>query len=74
MAEIQRALSQLPATLVWVFLGLALFAMSFWAVTHMVPFSVRKEIEEDQNIALGFIIAAMFLGIAYIIGSAISSP
>ncbi len=74
MDELARTLSQLPATLVWVVLGLLLFGLSFWAVTRLTPFSVRKEIEDDQNIALAIIIAAIFLGIAYIIGAAISSP
>jgi putative membrane protein len=74
MDELARSLSQLPATLVWVVLGLLLFGLSFWAVARLSPFSVRKEIEEDQNVALAVIIAAIFLGIAYIIGAAISSP
>ena len=74
MDELVRTLSQLPATLVWVVLGLVLFGLSFWTVARFTPFSVRKEIEEDQNVALAIIIAAVFLGIAYIIGAAISSP
>ena len=35
------------------------------------PFSIHKEIEEDQNTALGLVIGAMVLGIAIIVASAI---
>jgi uncharacterized membrane protein YjfL (UPF0719 family) len=38
----------------------------------VTPFSIRKEIEEDQNIALGIVIGAMLLGIALIIAAAIN--
>ena len=37
----------------------------------VAPFSVRKEIEEDQNTALGIIIGSMIIGLAIIIGAAI---
>jgi uncharacterized membrane protein YjfL (UPF0719 family) len=37
----------------------------------VTPFSIRKEIEEDQNIALGIIIGAAFIGLAIILAAAI---
>ena len=52
-------------------IGLAVFAIAFWIVTKVAPFSVKKEIEEDQNIALGVIIAGVLIGISIIIASAI---
>jgi uncharacterized membrane protein YjfL (UPF0719 family) len=36
------------------------------------PFSLRKEIEEDQNVALAIVIASVIIGIALIIVAAIS--
>ena len=36
------------------------------------PFSVKKEIEEDQNQALAIIIGALIIGIAIIVASAIN--
>ena len=36
-----------------------------------MPYSVHKEIEEDQNVALGVIIGAMLIGVAIIIAAAI---
>ncbi len=68
----QAHLSVLVWSLVYAILGVVIFGLAFWVVTKVTPFSVRKEIEEDQNIALGVIIGAVILGIAIIIGSAIT--
>lgn len=51
--------------------GLVAFALAFWIIVKVCPFSIRKEIEDDQNIALGIVIAAVFLGIAMIISAAV---
>ena len=56
---------------VYTLLGLLLFAGSLWIITKVAPFSVRKEIEEDQNTALGIMIGCVFLGIAIIVAAAI---
>ena len=37
----------------------------------LTPFSVVKEIEEDQNVALAVIVGAVVLGISIIIAAAI---
>jgi uncharacterized membrane protein YjfL (UPF0719 family) len=52
-------------------IGIALFALAFWVIVKLAPFSVRKEIEEDQNTALAILIAAVILGIALIVSAAI---
>jgi putative membrane protein len=56
---------------VFAFVGLLMFAVCFLLVLKVTPFSVRKEIEEDQNVALAIIIASMLLGIALIVAAAI---
>lgn len=61
----------LVTTLVFVLLGLILFALGFFILEKTMPYSVHKEIEEDQNTALGVIIGAMLIGIAIIIAAAI---
>ena len=53
-------------------IGLLLFAAALWIMTKVAPFSIRKEIEEDHNVALGIILAGVLIGIAIIVGSAIS--
>jgi len=58
-------------TLIFVIIGLVFFAISFFILDKAMPYSVHKEIEEDQNTALGLIIGSMMLGIAIIIAAAI---
>lgn len=52
-------------------IGLAVFGIAFWIMKMVVPFSMKKEIEEDQNVALGVIVAGVMIGIALIISAAI---
>lgn len=61
----------LNATIYTVF-GVVVFAIAFWVLTKVTPFSIRKEIEEDQNTALGVIVAGVLIGLALIISAAIS--
>ena len=58
-------------TLVFVVFGLIVFALAFLIIGKATPFSVRKEIEEDQNVALAIVIAAVILGSAVIIAAAV---
>ena len=51
--------------------GLFFFALCFWIIVKVAPFSVQKEIEEDQNTALAIIIASMIIGIALIVAAAV---
>jgi uncharacterized membrane protein YjfL (UPF0719 family) len=53
-------------------IGLAVFGLAFWAMTKLAPFSVKKEIEEDQNTALAIIMAGVIIGVSLIISSAIA--
>ena len=59
-------------TIIFVAIGLIVFALAFAIVVLISPFSVKKEIEEDQNSALAIIIGALIIGIAIIIASAIN--
>jgi putative membrane protein len=52
--------------------GVVVFGAAFWIMTKLAPFSFRKEIEEDQNVALGVIVAGVLIGLALIISAAIS--
>ena len=52
-------------------IGLAVFGLAFWVMTKLAPFSVKKEIEEDQNVALAVIMAGVIIGVSLIIASAI---
>jgi putative membrane protein len=58
------------STVVYALLGMILFGIAFAIFNKLMPFSVRKEIEEDQNTSLGIIIGAFLIGLALIISSA----
>jgi putative membrane protein len=59
-------------TLVYVFIGLVVFLLAFFLITKITPFSIRKEIEEDQNTSLGIVIGSVIIGLSIIIAAAIS--
>ena len=48
-------------------IGLALFGLAFFLMGKVTPFSLCKEKEEDQNIALAIVMAPVIIGIAMII-------
>jgi uncharacterized membrane protein YjfL (UPF0719 family) len=52
-------------------LGTLVLVGAVWFIEWIIPFSVKKEIEEDQNTALGIILGAVILGISLIIAAAI---
>lgn len=60
------------STIVYSLVGLAMFALAYKVLGFMMPFSIRKELEEDQNTALGIVLGSMMLGLAIIIAAAIS--
>ena len=71
VVPMETILPVLVTTLVFVILGLIIFALAFLVIAKATPFSVRKEIEEDQNVALAIVIASVILGSALIIAAAV---
>ena len=71
VVPLETLLPVLVTTLVFVVLGLIIFALAFLVIAKSTPFSVRKEIEEDHNVALAIVIAAVILGTALIIAAAV---
>ena len=51
------------------FIGLIFFAVAYGILSRI--FHIHKEIEEDQNTALGLVIGSIMIGIAIIIAAAI---
>jgi putative membrane protein len=51
--------------------GLGVFTAGFFVVRKILPFDVHKELEVDQNVAVGIVIGAFILGLAIIIAAAI---
>ena len=58
-------------SIVYSILGTLVLGVSFWAIEKVLPFSMRKEIADDQNVSLGIILGAFIIGVAMIISSAI---
>jgi uncharacterized membrane protein YjfL (UPF0719 family) len=71
VVKLEELLPVLVTTLIFVLIGLVVFAIAFFIVVLVSPFSVKKEIEEDHNTALAIIIGAMIIGIGLIISAAI---
>lgn len=62
---------QLLLAVVFTLVGMLLFGFCIWLIVKLAPFSVQKEIEEDQNTSLGIIMGSLILGIALILAAAI---
>ena len=53
--------------------GIVVFGLAFWIIVKITPFSIRKEIQDDQNTSLAILIGSVILGLALIIAAAIHS-
>ncbi len=62
---------QFLVTLGFTLMGLVAFALAFFMIVKVTPFSLRKEIEEDHNVAFAIVIAAVILGIAHIVAATV---
>lgn len=58
-------------SLVYSGIGLGMFVTAYRVMQWILPFSLRKELEEDQNIAVGVMMGSVMLGLAIIIAAAI---
>jgi putative membrane protein len=59
------------STVIYSVIGLVVFAVSLFMMSKVTPFSIAKEIGEDQNTALAIIIGSVFISLAIIIQAAI---
>ncbi len=59
------------ASVVFGLVGIAVFAVAFVIIRAVTPFSLRKELEEDQNTSVGIVIGSVILGLSIIIAAAI---
>lgn len=65
------ALRTFLSTLGYSVFGVVVFAIAYWAMVRLSPFSIRKEIEADHNTALAILMASVILGLAIIIAAAL---
>jgi uncharacterized membrane protein YjfL (UPF0719 family) len=64
-------LKMILTTVIFALIGVFFFAVAFWIIVKISPFSIRKEIEDDQNTSLAILIASVIIGIALIIAAAV---
>jgi putative membrane protein len=65
-------LVQFVLTIVYSIVGMVIFGLGYFLFEKITPFSIRKEIEEDQNTSLAIIIGSVIIGLAIIIAAAIT--
>lgn len=58
-------------SLVYSVLGVAVFWLSFLIIDKITPYDLWGQIVKEKNVALAILVAAMCLGIALIVASAI---
>ena len=69
IVKLDQLLEVVVTALVFVFIGVVLFAVTYGVLGLIFP--IKKEIEEDQNTALGIVIGSIMIGVALIIAGAI---
>ena len=62
VVKMDALLETLVTTLIFVAIGIVIFAVTYGILSLIYP--IKKEIEEDQNTALGVVIGAIMIGIA----------
>jgi len=71
MIQWDALIKAIVGSVVFSTIGLIFFALAFLIAQKVLPFSLRKEIEEDQNTALGIVLGSIVIGIALIVSAAI---
>ncbi len=61
------------ASVVYSLIGVAIFAIAFLLMERIAPFSLRKELAEDDNVAVGVVLGSIVIGLSIIIASAIGA-
>jgi uncharacterized membrane protein YjfL (UPF0719 family) len=64
-------MEQLSSTLIYTFLGLAVFVVALIFMEVVTKFSIRHKVAEDGNIAVAIVLASIIASLGMIISSAI---
>ena len=68
----EHLLQGIVESLVFSLVGVIVFGAAFLGIVKVSPFSLKKEIEEDQHISLGIIIGSVIIGLSIIIAVSIN--
>ena len=61
------------ASVVYSLIGVAIFVLAFLLIERIAPFSLRKELAEADNVAVGVVLGSIVIGLSIIIASAIGA-
>lgn len=64
-------IDHIVAAIIYSVLGIFVLLITLYGIVKFSPMPIQKEIEEDQNVALGIVIGSVLLGISIIIAAAI---
>ena len=67
----QTLLSNVVAAVVFAVIGIVILLGSFVAIDRLTPYTLWKELIDDQNTALANLVGALALGISIIVAAAI---
>jgi len=74
MSNLMALVYGIGVTVIYSLVGIVMMGLGFLIIKFFTPFSIKKEIEDDQNTSLGIIIGSIILGISIIVAAVISSP
>ena len=69
--DMDAIIKPLVLAVVFSVIGMLVFVAGFFVIRKILPFDVHKELEVDQNTAVGIVVASFILGLAFIVGMAI---
>jgi hypothetical protein len=69
--ELGLGVAPITSTLLYGLIGVGLYVLGYFVFDRIFRLDLRRELVEDQNIALGVMMAGVFVGIALIISAAI---
>jgi len=61
----------IEAALVFAFIGIAVFVLSFIIIDRLTPYDLWKEIVQEKNMALALLVGALSIGVCIIIAAAV---
>ena len=63
--------SGILSTVIYGVMGIMLSILGYKVYDLITPFSLTKELEEDQNVAVGIVVAGIIIGVSIIVAAAI---
>ena len=72
-ARSDLSLSALLSTVVYGLIGIILCVAGYFAFDKIAGLSLKHELVEDQNVAIGIMLAGVFIGIALVVAAVMLS-